>query len=52
LFLKALTTHAVSREQLDAASIGLPNNAKVESIRAAAKKGLHILHDDGRCLRR
>jgi predicted dehydrogenase len=36
-------------ETLDAVLIGLPSNAKVEPVRAAAKKGLHILMDKPLC---
>lgn len=36
-------------EDLDAVLIGLPSNAKVEPVRAAAKKGLHILMDKPLC---
>lgn len=39
----------LDREQLDAVLIGLPSNAKVDPVRAAAKKGLHILMDKPLC---
>lgn len=35
----------LDKEQLDAVPIGLPSNAKVGPVRAAARKGLHILMD-------
>lgn len=36
-------------EEFDAVLIGLPNNAKAGRVRAAAKKGLHILMDKPLC---
>jgi predicted dehydrogenase len=39
----------LDKEQLDAVLIGLPSNAKVEPVRAAAKKGIHILMDKPLC---
>ena len=39
----------LDKEQLDAVLIALPSNAKVEPVRAAAKKGLHILMDKPLC---
>ena len=39
----------LASEQLDAVLIALPSNAKVEPVRAAAKKGLHILMDKPLC---
>lgn len=39
----------LDKEQLDAVLIGLPSNAKVEPVRAAAKRGVHILMDKPLC---
>lgn len=39
----------LEKEQLDAVLIGLPSNAKVEPVRAAAKQGLHVLMDKPLC---
>lgn len=39
----------LEKEQLDAVLIGLPSNAKVGPVRAAANKGLHILMDKPLC---
>jgi len=39
----------LDNEHLDAVLIGLPSNAKVGPVRAAAKKGLHILMDKPLC---
>jgi predicted dehydrogenase len=39
----------LEKEPLDAVLIGAPSNAKVEPVRAAAKKGLHILMDKPLC---
>ena len=39
----------LEQEELDAVMIGLPSNAKVEPIRSAARRGLHILVDKPLC---
>jgi predicted dehydrogenase len=39
----------LDNETLDAVLIGLPSNAKVAPVRAAAQKGLHILMDKPLC---
>ncbi len=39
----------LEKERLDAVLIGLPSNAKVGPVRAAAAKGLHILMDKPLC---
>lgn len=39
----------LEKEQLDAVLIGLPSNAKVAPVRAAAKRGVHILMDKPLC---
>ncbi|WP_028219670.1 Gfo/Idh/MocA family protein [Paraburkholderia oxyphila] len=39
----------LEKECLDAVLIGLPSNAKVGPVRAAARKGLHILMDKPLC---
>lgn len=39
----------LDKEQFDAVLIGLPSNAKVGPVRAAAHKGLHILMDKPLC---
>jgi len=39
----------LEKEALDAVLIGLPSNTKVEPVRAAARRGLHILMDKPLC---